>query len=174
MKQNFVIFRKTPLSALAARSSRSFPRRLVAGKAPWLAAHYVCRLARCACRSSFPKISLRCDFREPCLFSRARHYQNAAASPFLHEPNGKLGALAQKRGFACARIIFYCIRNFTFYILHLPFAQARGRGRCAVRRMIAEVYGEVTTSARARTLRGCGGARLLPSAKAAENFCSVL
>ena len=29
-----------------------------------------------------------------------------ANSPFLHKPYGKLGALAQKRGFACARIIF--------------------------------------------------------------------
>ena len=28
------------------------------GKAPW-------RTARCACRPSFPKISRRCDFREP-------------------------------------------------------------------------------------------------------------
>ncbi|HIX49720.1 MAG TPA: hypothetical protein H9851_00350 [Candidatus Borkfalkia faecavium] len=95
--------------------------------------------------------------------------KNAAASPFLHEPNGKLGALAQKRGFACARIIFYCIRNFTFYILHLPFAQARGRGRCAVRRMIAEVYGEVTTSARARTLRG--GAPTSFRKGVGKNFC---
>ena len=45
------------------------PLRLVAGKAPWQTARYACRLARSACRSSFPKISLRCDFREPCLFS---------------------------------------------------------------------------------------------------------
>ena len=29
---------------------------LVAGKAPWQTAHYVCRLARCACRSSSQKV----------------------------------------------------------------------------------------------------------------------
>ena len=51
----------------ALRSPPCHPE-LVAGKAPWQAAHCACRLARCACRSSFPKISLRCAFREPCFF----------------------------------------------------------------------------------------------------------
>ena len=40
-------------------------------KAPWQTARYACRLARRACRSSFPKISLRCDFREPYILKRA-------------------------------------------------------------------------------------------------------
>ena len=51
-------------------------------------------------------------------FLRSVWDKKAAASPFLREPYGKLGALAQKRGFACANAIFYCILNFTFYILH--------------------------------------------------------
>ena len=48
-------------------------------KAPWQAARFACRLARCACRSSFPKISLRCDFREPCLFSGHTYYKTRGA-----------------------------------------------------------------------------------------------
>ena len=39
-------------------------------------------------------------------FLRSVWDKKAAASPFLREPYGKLGALAQKRGFACASIIF--------------------------------------------------------------------
>ncbi len=52
-----------------ARSSRSFPRRLVAGKAPWQTARCACRLARCACRSSSQKV-LR--YFLGALFARAR------------------------------------------------------------------------------------------------------
>ena len=39
-------------------------------------------------------------------FLRSVLDKKAAASPFLREPYGKLGALAQKRGFACARNLF--------------------------------------------------------------------
>ena len=37
---------------------------------------------------------------------RAHVYKHAPLSPFLHEPDGKLGALAQKCDFACASSIF--------------------------------------------------------------------
>ena len=59
----------TAYSAALQRFLPSSPRRV---KAPWQTVRFARRLARCACRSSFPKISLRCDFREPCLFFRAR------------------------------------------------------------------------------------------------------
>ena len=48
-------------------------------------------------------------------YLRAHHYQNAAASPFLQEPYGKLGARAQKCDFACARMVLMYPK---FYILH--------------------------------------------------------
>ena len=135
MKQNFVILRKTPLSALTARSDRSFPWRLVAGKAPWLAAHYVCRLARRACRSSSQKSHFVAIFGSPVCFSGHAIIKRAPPSPFLQKPYGKLGALAQKRGFACASIgsnrpQFY-ILHFTFYIS--PPRRAGFRARPAVR-----------------------------------------
>ena len=72
--------RKTPLSALAARSNRSFPRRGIFRGTP---------LSKCR-GFTFPAGAL----------------------------SRKLGALAQKRGFACARIILMYPK---FYILHSTF-----------------------------------------------------
>ena len=70
--------RQTPLSTLAAWSNRSFPFCARRVKAPWQAARCAYRLARCVCRSSFPKISLRCDFREPSVFLKGSRFINAA------------------------------------------------------------------------------------------------
>ena len=83
MKQNFVRQGETCRALpryFARHTGGGFsPLRLVAGKAPWQTARYACRLARCACRSSFPKISLRCDFREPCIFSGHTIYKTRGA-----------------------------------------------------------------------------------------------
>ena len=51
----------------------------------------------------------RARFRWPRRFSSGRAFSGhtffmRAPSPFLHEPYGKWGARAQKRGFACAEI----------------------------------------------------------------------
>ena len=105
MKQNFVIFRKTPTKT----RYRQIARFLFG---VFLAAAYF----------------------------RAHLYQNAAASPFLREPQvcGKWGALTERRGFRTRRNrlqnrkeakAWFCLReNFlekiskilhsTFYILH--------------------------------------------------------
>ena len=42
-------------------------RRLVAGKAPWQTAHFACRPARCACRSSSQKSRFAAIFGSPVL-----------------------------------------------------------------------------------------------------------
>ena len=75
MKQNFVIVRKTPLSALRAAQS---------------------------------------EFSSPRHVFRAHHYQIAAASPFLHEPQvcGKLSALTERRGFRTRRNCLHSSHNF--------------------------------------------------------------
>ncbi len=55
-----LLYARLVLRTRRVRASEATLRRLVAGKAPWQAARYACRLA-----CLFPKISLRCDFREP-------------------------------------------------------------------------------------------------------------
>ena len=49
------------------RASEATLRRLVAGKAPWQAARYACRLACCACRSSSQKSRFAAIFGSPVL-----------------------------------------------------------------------------------------------------------
>ena len=59
-----------------------------------------------------PVFSLCAAFKGTLIIKRR------ANSLFPQEPYGKLGALAQKRGFACARIILMYPK---FYILHSTF-----------------------------------------------------
>ena len=56
---------------------------LVAGKAPWQTAHYVCRLARCACRSSSQKV-LR--YFLGALYARASFPQGGSRGKTEGEP----------------------------------------------------------------------------------------
>ena len=62
--------------------------------------------------------ALRPVFSLCAAFKGALILKRRANSLFPQEPYGKLGALAQKRGFACARIILMYPK---FYILHSTF-----------------------------------------------------
>ena len=87
--RNEVLF----LSSLRSEAPPScHPEQARRVKAPWQAARFACRLARCACRSSFPKISRRCDFREPC-FKPARTEGSLKTKMILVIPSVSRGIL---------------------------------------------------------------------------------
>ena len=110
------------LPCVAAQNCAAYWRRFLPSaarrvKAPWQTARYACRLARRACRSSFPKISLCCDFREPCLF--LGHAFFYARRIHLH-PYAYKGKKKKASFFLFLSICFNVskILHFTFYILH--------------------------------------------------------
>ena len=108
------------LPCVAAQNCAAYWRRFLPSaarrvKAPWQTARYACRLARRACRSSFPKISLCCDFREPCLFlGHAFFYaRRIHLHPYAHK--GKT-----TKAWFC-RFFVFVLRCPKFYILHSTF-----------------------------------------------------
>ena len=108
------------LPCVAAQNCAAYWRRFLPSaarrvKAPWQTVRYACRLARRACRSSFPKISLCCDFREPCLFLGHAFFMRAAFTSIRILIMEK----RQKRGFAVFSCLF--LRYPKFYILHSTF-----------------------------------------------------
>ena len=66
-------------------------------------------------------------------YFRARHYQNAAASPFLRERCRANWGRWRKSAVLLARVLFFIVSkilHFTFYILHFTFGHEILR-RCA-------------------------------------------
>ena len=60
-----LLYARRVLRTRRVRASEATLRRLVAGKAPWQAARYACRLACCACRSSSQKSRFAAIFGSP-------------------------------------------------------------------------------------------------------------
>ena len=66
-----------------------------------------------ALRASFPKISLRCDFREPCLFS---------GHAFIKMPRLHLSCKSAAAQIECAGAkAWFCLREYLFYVLTICF-----------------------------------------------------
>ena len=62
-----LLYARRVLRTRRVRASEATLRRLVAGKAPWQAARYACRLACCACRSSSQKSRFAAIFGSPVI-----------------------------------------------------------------------------------------------------------
>ena len=67
-----LLYARRVLRTRRVRASEATLRRLVAGKAPWQAARYACRLACCACRSSSQKSRFAAIFGSPVFEPRSR------------------------------------------------------------------------------------------------------
>ncbi len=126
------------LPCVGAQSCAPYWRRFLPStrrvKAPWQAARYACRLARSACRSSFPKISLRCDFREPCLLTEWRNLARCVSKDKCH-----YSTLGFPLGGSCHEVTdegrwLLCISTPLFCRLrrHLP-----PKGKASLRRCVA-------------------------------------
>ena len=78
----------------------------------------------------FPKISLRCDFREPCLFFEARHYKTRTAFTFPAKALRQIGCAGAKTWF-CLRE--YLVHTFLGRMLPAIFRDVKTIPRGAVR-----------------------------------------
>ena len=127
---------------------------LVAGKAPWQTARYACRLARCACRSSSQKSRSAAIFGSPVFSAQSIRLLSLSFRPSNASGEILRGSVLKTNSFCrvrngslfCTRSLhslrsvgmtgggfFDTVQNLPFYILHLSFAQRRGRVAHAAR-----------------------------------------